>query len=168
MKKILLFLTCAATPFWISGCTNNTPLTGGANSLQEIKDALANALTNTDEKEFAEFFVTKTEYVTAIHSLLPEKKDDPAMIFNVFIEPQRAAISSRRFKLLKTYTGIWDVKIGEPKRTEKHGNVTMHFELPLTYKYRKDGKVETYNDNHFIGIIVEKKGKFKLLNCFRE
>lgn len=156
---------------WISfACKsiNNTPIEGGADSLETLQKQIGEAIQTGNRQQFEKLLVTKKEYVNAIHPLLPEKNDDAYMIYNVFISPPRSAEITKKFAAFKNMQPISKVEIESPKKTEKHGNVTLYHSLRLHVTHGTTQNPQGFHDDHFLGLVVEKGGKFKLLNCFRD
>ena len=150
----------------VSSCSR--PLSTRASSLKDAADYHLTALLDGDPAAFHATLMTFGEYADLIHPHLPEAKRMSAETkWRAFTGVRRPANVS--FKVgLYNQQGWQLLNIGIPRETFDYGAIKVHRRVPVTLVREVDGQMETRRDDSLLGVVVERGGRFMILNVLDE
>ena len=112
--------------------------------------------------------MTFEEYAELVHPHLPEAERMSAETkWRAFTGVRRPANVSLKVGLFNKQG--WQLsKIGIPRETFDYDAIKIHRRVPVTLVREVDGQMETRRDDSLLGVVVERGGRFMILNVLDE
>jgi len=174
MKKKILFTALAALALLTAQCGDNASKSFRVtyDKPETIAYILVPALIRNETATVNNLLITKREYIEKIHPHTPEANQGKGSIsgedkWNIFTGLHRG-----NAVLIKTsqYKDFADKKIvsittEESNNILKYGPYKLHRKIMINIKF-DDGT--EHKDDELLGAVIEYKGRFALLNVFRD
>ena len=159
-------LTVLLLSLVLSSCSR--PLSTTASSLKDAADYHLTALLDGDPAAFHATLMTFEEYAALIHPHLPEAQRMSAETkWRAFTGVRRPTNVS--FKVALYNNKGWRLlNIGIPRESFDYDEVKVHRRVPVTLVREVDGQMETRRDDSLLGVVVERGGRFMILNVLDE
>ena len=112
--------------------------------------------------------MTFEEYAELVHPHLPEaERMSVETKWRAFTGVRRPANVSLKVALFNKQG--WQLsKIGFPRDTFDYDAIKVHRRVPVTLVREVDGQMETRRDDSLLGVVVERGGRFMILNVLDE
>jgi len=159
-------LTVLLVSLVLSSCSR--PLSTRASSLEDAADYHLTALLDGDPTAFHATLMTFEEYAELVHPHLPEAERMSADTkWKAFTGVRRPANVS--FKVGLYNQKGWKLEnVETPRDTFDYGKIKVHRRIPVTLVREVDGRKETRRDDSLLGVVIERGGRFMILNVLDE
>ena len=152
--------------FGLLSCTK--PLSAEATTMEEAANFHLKALLEGEPGAFNATLMTFEEYAELVHPHLPEAERMSADIkWKAFTGVRRPANVS--FKVGLYNQKGWKLEnVETPRDTFDYDKIKVHRRIPVTLVREVDGQKETRRDDSLLGVVIERGGRFMILNVLDE
>jgi hypothetical protein len=173
-KGILVNATLLSLLLLFTALTSCTKAAGHErrefNSKKELAQYVIDSINKQDDKALTSILISSQDYQKNIYPYTDTGKQNQISaedFYRIFLHDRRLAGLSRNMKEYKN--SILELEgIGISKSIINCKAFIIHKRIPLFITVHQSNNTKDITDNDLLGVVIEKNGKYSLLNIFRD